>query len=266
MRKLLHLALAAMAVLLLANACKPDEKTTEYVTDSHGRRLVSKIECEYVLFNGKNVLSSLSFEYDEHQRIKSTVQYFNNEIIESIQYKYFQDKIVVYIDGSHYDSVVYKKGTSGRIDSCYLWENGQVVSTTHSISYDADGRLLDYQDDVNWASRKYSWERNLLSIIKDGRGREEYYTYLSGRENRTNICFLKGFEYGEHPVYMVESYFSNFCKGFPTEITIKYPEYSDEFHRAFEYSFSDDNFIESFIEFNVDGEWDIHTKVSYLKK
>ncbi|MBD5397287.1 hypothetical protein HDR62_04010 [bacterium] len=265
MKRLLHLVLAATAVLLLVTACnKPTSETSQYVTDSHGRRLVSKIEQEFVAFNGKNDLSSLSFEYDEHQRIISIVQCFNNEIRESYQYKYFQDRIVVFIDGS--DSIVYKKGINGRIDSCYRWENGRVVSTTHAISYDASGRLLEYQDDVDWFSRKYSWEKDLLSIIKDGQGREEYYTYLSNRENRTNICFLKGFEYSDHPIYMVEGYFSNFCKRFPTEITIKYPEHSEEFHHVFEYSFSDDNFIESFIEFNVDGEGDVHTKVSYLKK
>lgn len=269
MKKALHLALAAAAVLLLATACnKPSPETSEYVTDSHGRRLVSKIEREFVPFNGESDTSFLSFEYDEKQRIRSIVHYYNEENHLCCQYKYFQNRIVVYIDGSDCDSAVYKKGPSGYIDSCYLWKNGRVVSTTHTISYDADGRLLDCQDDVeySWTSRKYEWERDFLAIIKDGQGREEYYTYLSNRENRTNLCFLKGFEYDYEPTHMIEGYFSNFCKGFPTEITIKYPERSpDEFHRVFEYSFNDDNFIESFIEFNVDGG-DLHTKVSYLKK
>lgn len=267
MKRLLHLVLAAVAVLLLVTACnKPTSETSQYVTDSQGRRLVSKIEIETIRSNGIEYCCEIEFEYDKNLRLAIVRKKgrTNDEpwSTEECHYEYFSDRIVGYITQEDYrvDSVVNMIGAKGYIDSCLLYTKGNIYKNTYS--YDNNGRLTSIDNET------YEWNGDLLSIT-DQVFRKFHYTYLSDRVNHANIGFV---DFGD--LYdctdnesLIKNYFSNFSKGFVSECTLLQEDDDEPYSYTLEYSFDDAGFATSLVVLDWEDPSDKnYVKISYLKK
>lgn len=208
MRKALHIVLAAAAVLLLANACKPDEKTTEYVTDSHGRRLVSKIEGRSFNEDGtSSTFFNTTFSYGQNGELTGAVS--SHEVANtgdgcSTTYQFnYTDKEIRVIGSAqwHYDgeeetwedNFIYKLDENSRIINLVFFRkvgDSSTLNSSYNFSYNESGFLTRMVSSYN-NRYELEWEKDAITkkirYDYDGDASTNSFSYLSDKKNLSNV-------------------------------------------------------------------------------